>query len=212
MAEQQQQQDATVLSRRYHDKVDFGKDTKAFLSGAHEMTELIHRIKKDSEKNSKVELKNLKPTPLNHSTTTSMLTTNFHLTGIMGDVMHLFATGHPAGDAYIKEHLPETFCRATSKTKRGAVQPPRVMLNCLIFRYVNTTRRAIKIFSNGGIHVTGALDPDAAVEDATLVCRLFDVVLGVPPGTCAVTGYQLQVRFLGRRRSDSALRAHRRCA
>ena len=122
-----------------------------------------------------------------------MLTTNFNLTGIMGDVMQLFNNGHPAITAYIDAHLPKTFCRATSKTKRGAVQPPRVMLNCLIFRYVNTTRRAIKIFSNGGIHVTGALDADAAVADATLVCKLFDVVLGVPPGTCAVTGYQLQV-------------------
>ena len=112
----------------------------------------------------------LAATDVTISTLTIMFKTDIDRRANMGAfIVERFGNGDV--QEYAKNHLPSSFAIKDAKNKD--------MLNCVIFKYTgNTSNRSIKVFSNGGLHITGCKTVVDAAVDATMVCALLDVIFG----------------------------------
>ena len=127
----------------------------------------------------------LAATEVTISTMTTMFKTDIerraNLRGIITD-----RYGDDDVRAYAKGNLPSSFTFKDMKNKD--------MRNCVIFKYESdTSNRCIKVFSNGGLHVTGCKRVIDAALDATMVCALLDQIFGSDKKKIEIIDFQIQM-------------------
>jgi len=96
----------------------------------------------------------------------------------------------------------ETLLAEITRGRRGRVVPPSnaSFQNAVIFKYKEDKERtgmnskAIKIFCNGTLHVTGCKTAGECADVTRIVCRILEIVHDVPePGTYALSGFNVQL-------------------
>lgn len=73
--------------------------------------------------------------------------------------------------------------------------PDKRFVNSTIVKYhkEGQNRKAIKVFSNGKLHITGARSAGEALDDAQIISRIIDVAMDLEDGTVKPTQFELQM-------------------
>jgi len=103
-----------------------------------------------------------------------------------------------------KEEDEEALLEEMTRGRRGRVVPPSnaSFQNAVIFKYKEEedkarsglNSKAIKIFCNGTLHVTGCKTAGECAHVARIVCRILEIVHDVPvAGSYALSGFNVQL-------------------
>ena len=82
------------------------------------------------------------------------------------------------------------------------------MLNCIIFKQVNKENKrkyAIKVFSNGGLHITGAKSVGEAHKHAINICQIIDSIIKSTEPPTQVIDYNIQMINTNFKIEDTAI-------
>lgn len=132
--------------------------------------------------------------PLSYSTMTIMVNTN--ISDVRATCKDPLATFPDVGKCVqivcSDPMLTETI---TPLLPEGFNIPDKHFVNSTIvkFKRDGQNRKAIKVFNNGRLHITGAKSALEAIDDARTVCRIIDVAMGLKLGTTTPTSFDIQM-------------------
>lgn len=72
----------------------------------------------------------------------------------------------------------------------------RAFQNSVIVQYVDQAplnRKAVKIFCNGTLHITGPKTVSECIEVSNMMCEILDILHGIPDGTFRTTNFDVQL-------------------
>ena len=142
-----------------------------FTVKADEMDASIRAASAHIEEFIKTVREDMRPTALQIITMTVLVTTSKKIT--LDDVEKAFASDRTVMD------LLHTFYEGTHKLNRGRFH------NAVILSYKTEgtrNKKAIKLFANGALHITGPVSVKEARLDAEVACAVMDVVRKREPG------------------------------